>query len=57
MTTRTHYRSSTLAFPKTAEYANSIQRFATPARADSIILYLCAFSLAFLAVLLIVEAL
>ena len=57
MTTRTHYRNSVLAFPKTVEYGCAIQRFATPARADSCVMYTCAFAAFFVVVMLVVEAL
>jgi hypothetical protein len=57
MTTRTHYRNSVLAFPKTAEYGSAITRYATPVRADSCVMYTCAFALFFLSVVLIVEVL
>ena len=54
-TTRTHYRNSVLAFPKTAEYANAITRYAKPISPDSVVLYTCAFALVFVIVLLLAE--
>jgi hypothetical protein len=57
MTTRTHYRNSTLAFPKTAEYGAAITRYATPARADTCVMYACALGFVVVAVLLILEVL
>ena len=56
-TTRTYHRSSVLAFPKTAEYAEAITRHRSRLSADSVVMYVCAFAFVFLALLLIVEAL
>lgn len=56
MNARKYHRSSTLAFPKTREYAESVTRYANPACADRCVMYTCAFAVLFLAVILIVEA-
>ena len=56
MNTRTYYRNSVLAFPKTAEYANPITRHKPRLNADSVVMYVCAFAVVFVALLLVLEA-
>ena len=42
MTTRTHYRNSTLAFPRTAEYASAIERPNRPSIKAWVFVYVAA---------------